>query len=304
MDTPLQQGRTRGNGLPPQRWTPPPFCPEERESLVEIVKEEEPVDYELPGHGWTLKKLRLWVERKLGRSVSRSTLRSLLKAAGMSWKKCKKLLARANPERRAAYVQEFQCWFERMVQGDVVLIYVDEVHIHQDMDLGYTWGTVGEPLWRKSTSPGLDHRINWYGAYDFTHGRCLLWENGYCKGDNTIEFLRLLLHSFSTPDQQLVVIWDGASHHRSKTVKAEAERLGILLLPLPGYSPDLNPIEGLWKWLREEVTQHFCHPTLQALRQACLAFIERINQNPLQLISRLWPTFDLDPDYEKLLVSN
>lgn len=83
----------------------------------------------MPGHGWTLKKLRLWVERKLGRSVSRSTLRSLLKAAGMSWKKCKKLLARAKPERRAAYVQEFQVWFERMVQGEVTLIYVDEVHI-------------------------------------------------------------------------------------------------------------------------------------------------------------------------------
>lgn len=257
----------------------------------------------MPGHGWTIKKLCQWVESKRGRPVSRNTLRSLLKTAGMSWKKCKKLLAKANAERRAAYVQEFQAQYERMEKGDVTLVYVDEVHLHQDLDLGYSWGTVGETLWRKSTSPGLDHRLNWYGAYDFTHGRCLLWEKGYCNGDNTVEFLGLLARSFSKPEQQLVVIWDGASHHRSKVVKAAAEALGIHLLPLPGYSPDLNPIEGLWKWMREEVTQHFCHPSLQALRDACLAFIQRINDTPLQIISRLWPRFDLDPQVEKLLLS-
>ncbi|MCB0198496.1 MAG: transposase [Anaerolineae bacterium] len=32
------------------------------------------------------------------------------------------------------------------------------------------------------------------------------------------------------------------------------------MMPLPGYSPDLNPIEGLWKWMREEVTQHIATP--------------------------------------------
>ena len=74
------------------------------------------------------------------------------------------------------------------------------------------------------------------------------------------------------------------------------------VIQLPGYSPDLNPIEGLWKWMREEVTQHFCHPSLQDLFTDCLAFIARINRNPDAMVSRLWPKFDLDPDFEKLLL--
>jgi hypothetical protein len=42
---------------------------------------------------------------------------------------------------------------------------------------------------------------------------------------------------------------------------------------------------------------------MRELFDACKAFIARINTNPIQLISRLWPRFELDPEYEKLLVS-
>jgi len=93
----------------------------------------------------------------------------------------------------------------------------------------------------------------------------------------------------------------GAPWHRSQLIQTHAQQLGIEILQLPGYSPDLNPIEGLWKWMREEVTQHFCHDSLHDLFVNCKALIERINLDPDAMISRLWPKFDLDPDYEKLL---
>ena len=54
------------------------------------------------------------------------------------------------------------------------LIYIDEAHIHRDMDIGYTWAAKGKPAWRLSDSAPLAHRINWYGAYDFPAGRCLI----------------------------------------------------------------------------------------------------------------------------------
>jgi transposase len=79
--------------------------------------------------------------------------------------------------------------------------------------------------------------------------------------------------------------------------------LGIELIQQPAYSLDLNSIEGLWKWMREEVTQHFCHDSLYDLFLDCKAFTDRINLDPIALISRLWPKFDLNPDYEKLLLS-
>jgi transposase len=271
------------------------------------VQESTPAAQSLPGHGWTVKKVRQWVEQTFGCRPSRSTLRCLLRAACLRWKKCKKVLRKANATRRAAYMAHFQHLFERMCQGEVSVVYVDESHFHQDLDMGYTWAMAGRAVWRESVSPPLSARINWYGAYDFTRGQAFLWHEGKCNSEHTEQFL-LRLHDWQseaghTPDRHTVIIWDGAPWHRSMRVRTLAQQLGIELIQLPAYSPDLNPIEGLWKWMRTEVTQHLCHASLRALFLDCTAFIERINQNPQAMIQRLWPRFELDPDYEKLLLS-
>jgi transposase len=271
--------------------------------MIRTVCESFPVNHQLPGHGWTLKKLYRWVESRLGCQVSRSTLRQILKVARLSWKKCKKVLSRAKSAKRAAFVEQFQRLFARMCRDEICLVYVDESHFHQDLDLGYTWAPVGQVVWRESTSPPLAARINWYGAYDFSAGQALIWHEGKCNGEHTIAFLQRLKAWLALTNRQLVIIWDGAPWHRSQIVRAKAQQLGIQLIQLPAYSPDLNPIEGLWKWMREEVTQHFCHACLHDLFLDCKAFVERINLDPWAMISRLWPKFDLDPDHEKLLLS-
>ena len=48
---------------------------------------------------------------------------------------------------------------------------------------------------------------------------------------------------------------------RAARLEQQHRELGIELAPLPGYSPDLMPVEALWRWLREDVTYHYCHPT-------------------------------------------
>ena len=163
---------------------------------------------------------------------------------------------------------------------------------------------------RRGTRLGAQHfsspknRLNWYGAYDFSHGQCLIWHQGACNSDNTVDFLQHLAQWNPVPDQQTIIIWDGASWHSKTTiVRQQAAALGFSLIQLPSYSPDLNPIEGLWKWMREDLTQHHCYKYLYQLEHACLAFIERINLDPETIISRLWPKFELDPDYEKVLFS-
>ena len=132
----------------------------------------------------------------------------------------------------------------------------------------------------------------------------MIWHFGQCNGEHTLKFLDQLADWLGAVERQTVIIWDGAPYHRAKIVQTYAAQLGFTLLPLPGYSPDLNPIEGLWRWMRQEVTQHFCHDTLSDLFDDCVAFIDRINLDPVRVVSRLWPKFELDPDYEKLLVSS
>jgi len=64
------------------------------------------------------------------------------------------------------------------------------------------------------------------------------------KGPDIQRFLRALLEQIAGP---LVVVWDGASIHRDKTVKALVRQHPRLHLEeFPGYAPDLNPAEYIW----------------------------------------------------------
>jgi transposase len=279
----------------------PPFDPQQAKQIVQAVENTRPSDHGLPGHGWTLKKLKQWVGQTFGLLVGRNSLRRVLRQANLTWKKVKKLLGKAKPEKRAAHVQRLIELFAGVCGEDILLVYVDEVHIHRDLDLGYTWGRRGVRLWRKSDCPKRSDRLNGYGAFDFSNGQCLLWENGWCNGEQTVRFLEELVRWRTGKKGRLVLIWDNAPCHTAKRVKAKAAELGIELVYLPGYSPDLNPIERLWDWMREEVTRGHCHASVPELIGACQAFIERINRDPLAVVDRLWPKFDLDPEFEEQL---
>lgn len=70
------------------------------------------------------------------------------------------------------------------------------------------------------------------------------------KGPDVVRFLKHLLQHIPG---KLLIVWDGATIHRSKVVKAflangATER--ICLERLPGYAPELNPDEGIWNYLK------------------------------------------------------
>ena len=79
---------------------------------------------------------------------------------------------------------------------------------------------------------------------------------------------------------------------------------GITLAPLPGYSPELLPVEALWRWLREDVTCYHCHATADDLTRRVAAFEVQVNQDPCAVADRLWVQDQLDPHEEKLRSSN
>ena len=90
-----------------------------------------------------------------------------------------------------------------------------------------------------------------------------LWPYPRANGDYTMDVLRRLRAAF--PDAALIVLRDGAPDHRAQAVREAATALNITLMPLPGYSPDLMPVEALWRWQREDVTYHHCHASADDL---------------------------------------
>src|SRR5204863_9724918 len=146
--------------------------------------------------------------------VLRRPLEPGLHRRKLSWKKAKKLLGRANPEQRQAFIEQFQGVLEGAQRDRHLVVYVDEAHIHQDADLGYGWAQRGERLWIASTSPGLSARVSFYGLYLYNEGQVRLWPYPRANGDHTIEVLRRLRAAF--PNEAVIVLWDGAPYHRAQ----------------------------------------------------------------------------------------
>jgi transposase len=255
-----------------------------------------------PAPRWTLRRLVDWVCERFGLRCCRETIRAALHRLKLSWKKAKKLLGRADPERREAFVEQLQGLLEGAQRDLHLLVYVDEAHLHQDADLGYGWSAREQHFWVASRSPGLSARVSVYGLYLYNEGQVRLWPFPRANGDHTIQVLRRLRAAF--PDEALIVLWDGAPHHRAKAVREVARRLDITLMPLPGYSPDLMPVEALWRWLREDVTYHHCHASAEDLTRRVADFEARLNREPFVVADRLWVKDRLDPEEEKLRFSN
>src|SRR3954466_10257369 len=219
-----------------------------------------------PAPRWTLKRLVLSVRERFGLRCCRETVRAALHRLTLSWKKAKKLLGRADPERRQAFIEQLQSVLAGAQRDRHLLVYVDEAHLHQDADLGYGWAKRGKRFWVASSSPGLSARVSFYGLYLDNEGQVRLWPFPRANGEHTMEVLRRLRAAF--PDEALIVLWDGAPYHRAQAVREAATTLGITLMPLPGDSPDLMPVEALWHWLREDVTDHPCHASAEDLIRA------------------------------------
>ena len=96
------------------------------------------------------------------------------------------------------------------------------------------------------------------------------------KGGDVVRFLQLLTREIPG---NLLVIWDGASIHRSRVVKEFLRKGGakrIHLEQLPAYAPELNPQEGVWNLLKRVELSNVCCLDMQHVRRELRRAKERL----------------------------
>lgn len=87
------------------------------------------------------------------------------------------------------------------------------------------------------------------------------------NGQKTVDFLR---HLLTYIPGKILLVWDGAPIHRCKEIKkflAEESEGRLHLERLPGYSPDLNPDEGVWQYLKCVLLKNICCKGIKELKK-------------------------------------
>ncbi len=90
--------------------------------------------------------------------------------------------------------------------------------------------------------------------------------------------VRFLKHLLRVIPGKVLVIWDGAPTHRGRLVKAFLQEQGerIELAQLPGYTPELNPEEGIWQYLKHVELANRCCQHLGELKYELCKAVARL----------------------------
>ncbi len=86
------------------------------------------------------------------------------------------------------------------------------------------------------------------------------------RSDAVVRFLQHLLQHIAG---KILVIWDGSPIHRSRIIRdflASGATARLQLERLPGYAPELNPVEDVWRYLKHVALRNVCCATLDELQ--------------------------------------
>ena len=175
---------------------------------------------------------------------------------------------RKNHRLTSGWKQSFQPWKKKIEAGETV-VWADEVGISMKPVIGNTWATRGN-------TPTIFAKTNWeklsvIGGITSQGQFFQQTHEGSIKAPGFISFLTHLLRHI---EGKLTVVVDNAKIHRAKIVMefvAKHERLTIT--HLPPYSPELNPIELVWAYVKRHCLANFCPENLGQLKALSLIHI-------------------------------
>jgi transposase len=223
---------------------------------------------------WHWKAVRQFVQQRFGRLLSSRACLNYLHRLGFVRKRPKKRLLKANPAKRAAFVATYAALRQEAQATGAKIFFVDEAHFRADVERRALWVLRGQPALVDSTSPKLEEKATYYSAVCLESGEVEhMAVVGNTKAQTSVDFLQLLRAKHPGP---LVVVWDNGPAHHGPEIRdyLTTPALQLRLVALPGYSPDFNPDEAIWEWVRAEVTANTCFGTADKVRQAVDAFFE------------------------------
>jgi len=169
--------------------------------------------------------------------------------------------------------QQLQPRLEETKQGKRTVLFVDAAHFVMGAFLGVLWCFTRVLL----PSASGRKRYNVLGAYDpMTHEVIAVTNDTYVNQQVFCELLTKIAACYTDSGRPITLVLDNARYQKCQCVAEKAKELGIELLYLPPYSPNLNLIERLWRFVKKEVlysTHYDNFKNFKASIDTCLAEI-------------------------------
>lgn len=219
-----------------------------------------------------------------GLERSPTQVRAWMLRHGLRYRKTGQVPAKADRVAQEAFVGErLAPLVTKAESGEIHLLFLDAAHFVMGVFLCFLWSA--KRVFIKS-SPGRK-RYNVLGAVDAVTKHILTLTNeGRIDAAALVEFLyriRIYYHDM----KPIYIVLDNARYQKTQWVRYLAFQLNIKLVYLPPYSPNLNIIERLWKWVKKEALYAKYYEKFEAFKKGIDLAIDMANHSHKKKIESL-----------------
>jgi len=218
-----------------------------------------------------------YVLKTFGVKYSISGMRDLLHRIGFVYKKTKAVPSKAEEKEQRAFLgQTLPGLLEEVAAGEAEVYFADGTHPTHNTKTGQGWIRKGENFEIDCNSGRK--RVNINAAIRATKPEHLVYDIAESiNAQSTQRLCRKLLKKH--PGKTIYFVCDNARYNRCSWLQNWVSDKRIEFVFLPAYSPNLNLIERLWRYLRKEAIHSIYYDTYTKFRHSIIHFLENIKEH-------------------------
>lgn len=211
-----------------------------------------------------------YVEVTFGVRYTVSGMAKWLKEHKFSYKHPKNVPAKADLAKQEEFIEKYLSSVADTPANEPIL-FMDSAHptMATKVVCGWIKKGVDKPIGQTASRT----RVNIMGAIELSTMNVVSCRPKYVNAETTVVFFNPLKLAYPLA-ASIRVILEQSGYHRSELVRDEALKRNIVLHYLPPYSPNLNPIERLWKVMNENIRNNVMFKSAKQFRDAISDFFE------------------------------
>jgi len=234
----------------------------------------------------TSKEVCQWVEDTFEITYTEQGMIRLLHDLGFSYKKTKSIPCEASKEKQETFLKDLDLYLS---EQNTATYYTDGVHPTHNTRSLYGWISTGKEF-EIPTVSGRD-RININGAVEASNPTDVIIEVSETINAESTKLLYQKIIEANLDKDKIYIISDNARYYRNKELAKWIENTKIIQVFLPPYSPNLNLIERLWKFMRKKAIDPIFYRTKEKFREGILLFFKNIENYKIELETLLTLNF-------------